>query len=112
PGGISAAEVQTTVKDQSGKTVAQQHTSVQLQIGSEVQMLGDIRVSKPNMWSPDDPYLYTLEVAVIQGGDTAVTTERIGFRSFEFVRSGPFKLNGNRLLLRGTHRHEDHADVG
>ncbi len=25
--------------------------------------------------------------------------------------NGPFKLNGKRLLLRGTHRHEDHAGV-
>ncbi len=25
------------------------------------------------------------------------------------MQHGPFKLNGERLLLRGTHRHEDHA---
>src|SRR6202011_606898 len=30
---------------------------------------------------------------------------------FEFVEHGPFKLNGERLLLRGTHRHEDHAGL-
>ena len=36
-------------------------------------------------------------------------TERFGIRHFEFVEHGPFKLNGERLLLRGTHRHEDHA---
>src|SRR6185437_2247244 len=35
-----------------------------------------------------------------------------GFRTFEFVKKGPFKLNGERLLLRGTHRHEDYAGVG
>ena len=32
-------------------------------------------------------------------------------RSFEWVEHGPFKLNGERLLLRGTHYHEDHAGV-
>ena len=32
-------------------------------------------------------------------------------RSFEFVKNGPFKLNGERLLIRGTQRHEDHAGV-
>src|SRR6185503_9577518 len=37
--------------------------------------------------------------------------EKIGFRQFEFVEKGPFLLNGKRLLLRGTHRHEDHAGV-
>jgi beta-galactosidase len=39
-------------------------------------------------------------------------TERFGFRYFEFVHHGPFKFNGERLLLRGTHRHEDHALLG
>ena len=37
--------------------------------------------------------------------------EKVGFRNFEFVDHGPFFLNGKRLLLRGTHRHEDHAGV-
>ena len=32
-------------------------------------------------------------------------------RSFEFVKNGPFKLNGERLLIRGTQRHEDHAGL-
>ena len=41
-----------------------------------------------------------------------IASERFGFRSFEFVEKGPFLLNGRRLLLRGTHRHEDHAGVG
>ena len=35
-----------------------------------------------------------------------------GLRSFEWVEHGPFKLNGERLLLRGTQYHEDHAGVG
>ncbi|MBD1431993.1 alginate lyase family protein [Sphingobacterium sp. DN00404] len=112
PNGISSADVHTTIKDQSGKIVAQRHTTVKLQPTSAIQALGDIGVPRPNIWSPDAPFLYTVEVAVIHGADTAVTAERIGFRSFEFVRSGPFKLNGKRLLLRGTHRHEDHAGVG
>jgi beta-galactosidase len=38
--------------------------------------------------------------------------ERFGFRYFEFVNHGPFKLNGERLLLKGTSRHEDHAQLG
>ncbi|MBD1427465.1 alginate lyase family protein [Sphingobacterium arenae] len=112
PNGISSADVHTTVKDRSGKAVAQQRTTMELQPTSEMQTLGDIRVPKPNIWSPDEPYLYTLELEVINGTDTARTIEKIGFRNFEFVQSGPFKLNGERLLLRGTHRHEDHAGVG
>ncbi|HEY4206333.1 MAG TPA: glycoside hydrolase family 2 TIM barrel-domain containing protein, partial [Puia sp.] len=73
----------------------------------------DIVVKKPKLWSPDDPALYTLRVRLRTGnGDSCVQTSRIGFRHFSFRDHGPFFLNGRRLLLRGTHRHEDHAGLG
>jgi len=41
-----------------------------------------------------------------------LVVEQFGLRNFEFMPHGPFKLNGTRLLLRGTQRHEDHAGLG
>lgn len=71
----------------------------------------DIILAKPEFWSPDDPALYTAEV-VLKTKDGEIThREKFGFRDFKFVEKGPFMLNGKRLLLRGTHRHEDHAGV-
>jgi hypothetical protein len=29
----------------------------------------------------------------------------------KWSQHGPFELNGERLLLRGTHRHEDDAEI-
>lgn len=66
----------------------------------------------PRLWSPDSPELYTATVTLRSSGGETSMSERFGFRSFEFVKQGPFKLNGERLLLRGTHRHEDHAGFG
>ncbi len=67
-------------------------------------------VKNPKLWSPDDPNLYTVEVALFSNGKLIDQKEdRIGFRWFEFKPNGPFYLNGKRLLIRGTHRHEDHA---
>jgi beta-galactosidase len=65
------------------------------------------------LWDTDNPYLYTLKVQLLQN-DTAIDeiSESIGFRWFEFKDYGAFYLNGKRLLLRGTHRHEEHAGVG
>lgn len=68
-------------------------------------------VKNVKLWSPENPSLYTVEVSFDDNGEIAKHTEKIGFRSFEFVEKGPFLLNGKRLLLRGTHRHEDHAGV-
>ncbi len=55
--------------------------------------------------------MYSVEATVTTPTGKYVQTEKIGFRNFEFVDHGPFMLNGKRLLLRGTHRHEDHAGV-
>lgn len=69
--------------------------------------VGEFIVNKPMLWSAELPQLYTVEVTAGEYKQT----EKIGFRHFEFVEKGPFMLNGKRLLLRGTHRHEDHAGV-
>ena len=70
-----------------------------------------LSVKKPLLWDVDAPNLYSCRVSTVAGGDTAVISRTFGFRSFEFVEKGPFRLNGRRLLLKGTHRHEDHAGV-
>ena len=67
-----------------------------------------IIVRKPVLWDVDAPHLYTARITY--GEQTIV--KQFGFRSFEFREHGPFFLNGHRLLLQGTHRHEDHAGVG
>ncbi|MFQ7113266.1 glycoside hydrolase family 2 protein [Hallella bergensis] len=69
-------------------------------------------IAKPLLWSPDSPALYTCRIKLISGIDTILASEKFGIRHYEFREHGPFLLNGKRLLLRGTHRHEDHAGVG
>lgn len=65
------------------------------------------------LWDTDHPNLYTLKVQLLQNDKvTDEISESIGFRWFEFKDYGAFYLNGKRLLLRGTHRHEEHAGVG
>ncbi len=75
----------------------------------EIQNLSTFSIDKPALWSPQKPSLYRCEVSL--KGLSQIVTERFGLRSFEFIKNGPFKLNGERLLIRGTQRHEDHAGV-
>ncbi|BDD10520.1 beta-galactosidase [Fulvitalea axinellae] len=72
----------------------------------------EFTISKPQLWSPDSPVLYTCKVTLESAKGKHEVKESFGFRYFEFEKKGPFTLNGKRLLLRGTHRHEDHAGVG
>lgn len=60
-------------------------------------------------WSPDDPALYRLTARL---GSSDTVSLAFGFRTVSFPPGGPFFLNDERLLLRGTHRHEDWAGYG
>ena len=63
-------------------------------------------------WSPDNPNLYRCAVTLQTPHGEHRVEERFGFRTFDFPPHGVFQLNGQRLFLRGTHRHEDHAGLG
>ena len=54
------------------------------------------------LWSPENPKLYTVEVA----GETDKITDQIGFRSIG-VRGTDILLNGRPIFLRGINIHEE-----
>jgi len=69
-------------------------------------------IASPKLWSPSSPALYHCSVTLKSSHGEQIVRENFGVRSVEWVEHGPFKLNGERLLLRGTQYHEDHAGVG
>ena len=73
--------------------------------------IAQFSVATPDLWSPESPNLYRCRVTLSTAAGQTVQEERFGIRQIEFVEHGPFKLNGKRVLLRGTHRHADHAGV-
>ena len=105
-----AAEVEITLKDPNGKEVARKSVPVTLSKGTGFTSVKLPAVKKPRLWSPSDPALYTASCTLRRSGAVPdVVSDRFGYRWFEFKEHGPFYLNGERLLLRGTHRHEDFA---
>src|SRR5258708_5425532 len=109
PGRINAGNVFVRLFDPSGKLVQQKQVNVN--VTNDTITLASFLVKKPQVWSPDQPFLYTVDATLKTSAGESKHEEKIGFRNFEFVNKGPFLLNGKRLLLRGTHRHEDHAGV-
>ena len=95
------------ITDPNGKVVAQLNHFV---VGTAAETeIANFDLRTPMLWSPANPQLYTCAVALVGNGEGGAVSERFGIRHCEFVEHGPFKLNGERMLLRGTHRHEDHA---
>jgi beta-galactosidase len=109
PQRISNTSMSVKLFDPAGKLV--QELSKDMMISEGEINLTTFTIKKPQLWSTELPKLYTVEVTLKRPEGNYAQREKIGFRNFEFVDNGPFKLNGKRLLLRGTHRHEDHAGV-
>jgi beta-galactosidase len=107
-----ADDVHVTIEiiDPANKTIFSQTKDLKPWMGS--QTLLETNIDSPSLWSPDKPTLYRCVVTLQSRNGQHKAEERFGFRWFEFIKKGPFNLNGSRLLLRGTHRHEDHACLG
>lgn len=111
PGNLNdRVKVTVQIIDPNGKVL---HTdSREISPWTGMAELDKLTFEKPKLWSPQNPALYKCIVTIESQDGQHRVEERFGLRSFEFVKQGPFKLNGERLLLRGTHRHEDHAGLG
>lgn len=70
-------------------------------------------VENPLKWSAETPNLYKLVITLSnQAGELIeVVSSRVGFRQFE-LKDGLMKLNGKRIVLKGTNRHEFEATKG
>ena len=69
-------------------------------------------VSDVRLWSPQEPHLYTLQVALLADGQAMdERTVRVGFRTIE-ARGSRLLLNGEPIYLTGFNRHEDSPHRG
>jgi beta-galactosidase len=110
PGNAGSATVSVKLIDPSGKIIQQKEKEIN-DLKGDISIT-DFTIKKPQLWSTEKPSLYTIETTVTTKDGVFTQSEKVGFRHFEFVTKGPFLLNGKRLLIRGTQRHEDQAGVG
>lgn len=63
------------------------------------------------LWSPEHPKLYSVDVKVEQDGCSDMVRKTFGFRKAEFRPDG-FYLNGVRRKIRGVNMHQDMDGCG
>jgi beta-galactosidase len=97
------------ITDPAGRVVAED--SKTLAAWSGIREVARVPVDAPALWSPAEPNLYRCRLTAATANGAHTVEERFGFRWFEFPEHGVFRLNGQKLFLRGTQRHEDHAGV-
>ncbi len=106
------SDIKVDIYNANNKKIISTNVEVKLPPGESKHKVEMPTIANPALWSPDNPQLYTYKLTLVSKAGTDRVEERYGFRWFEFEKHGPFYLNGERLLLRGTHRHEEHAGLG
>lgn len=108
------ASLQISLKDADGKTVfSETSTEQSVSPSGFIQFKQPFQLKNPKLWSPDSPSLYLLSVKVMSDKVAVDSlTEKIGIRTFSFSAKDGFVLNGQKLELRGTNRHQEYPYLG
>jgi beta-galactosidase len=103
----------TIVQDASGREVARDVSRGVAGRGSHAEVSQTLKVSAPELWSDERPYLYKVVSQLDQGGRVVDRYETpLGIRSFRFDINRGFILNGKPVKIRGTCNHHDLGALG
>ncbi|NLY11327.1 MAG: glycoside hydrolase family 2 protein [Firmicutes bacterium] len=101
--------------DAAGKIVLSMEQSTDLTSKEFKLIENQGMINTPNLWSPKNPYLYTLETFVIDpnsGESSVIDRQRVGIRSFFFDPERGFFLNEEQTIMKGVCVHHDGGCLG
>lgn len=100
-------------KRELGEEVALVEKNLKLSPGEDKHLEQIIDLENPRLWSPDEPYLYSLKTEIIHEGLLLDNEEhRIGIRHINFTRQRGFEINGQKISLVGSNRHMEYPYIG
>ncbi|WP_330465376.1 DUF4981 domain-containing protein [Streptomyces longwoodensis] len=113
--GAGRYTVETQLYDARGHAVWPRPLQQSLDVanGAEATAEAARAVPAPQLWSAEDPYLYTavLQLRDPAGRVTETLSHRVGLREFA-LKDGLMRINGKPVSFRGTNRHEMHPERG
>ncbi len=105
-------KVKTELYDQNNQVVAQDEKVTSCK-DSLCTLVYDFNVNQPELWSIDNPYMYTAVTSVYNDKELLDQYETpFGIRYFEFDSAKGFFLNGQPLKLHGVNQHHDLGALG
>lgn len=109
--GAAGATVRHTVTDAQGRSLASSSARVKASAGAKDSQR--LRIKRPQLWSPENPYIYKVRTEVIVGGRTVDEVVTVtGFRPFRFDAATGFWLNGRNVKINGVCEHHDLGCLG
>ncbi|WP_215225115.1 beta-galactosidase GalB [Echinicola shivajiensis] len=105
--------LETRILNNEGLEVARQSTKKTVKGNQRAEIVQEIRVENPQLWSTENPYLYKVETKVYAGMQLMDDlTTPLGIRYFEFDPEEGFSLNGQPLKIKGVANHHDLGALG
>lgn len=81
--------------------------------GGHEKFTASFNSTDPELWSVDDPMLYTLKISLYSGSELLdCVNESFGYRTAEFDPDRGFLLNGEPVKLHGVCMHHDLGALG
>ncbi|MGN7939019.1 glycoside hydrolase family 2 TIM barrel-domain containing protein [Virgibacillus sp. 6R] len=106
-------QIEHHIKDANGKEVISCSSIEKIPANDELNFEHSVFLEQPNLWSPDHPYLYSVETKMRKSGEVIdMVTTPLGVRSFHFDVDSGFFLNGKSLKLKGVCIHHDAGCLG
>ena len=94
--------------DEKGTKVAEQ--TIQ---GATPEIKTTLKVTNPQLWSPESPYLYQVKLTRYEGKKVAdVQTLKTGIRTISVSKDNGFQLNGITRKIKGVCLHHDLGPLG
>lgn len=106
--------LRNTLLDAAGNETSSVVTEkTEMEPGHSKRIVTEMKVLQPALWSPDQPFLYTL-LTVLESDDEIIdcAETRTGIRTVSITPDDGLILNGNRLDIRGTNRHQEYPYIG
>ena len=101
----------TVIRNGKGEVVSQKRDTRNLFYGMSFEQ--HLTIDKPQLWSPEEPNLYTAETTVEFGGHKVDSyTTRFGVRTIELRADKGFFLNGKLRKFKGVCLHHDLGPLG
>jgi len=107
------AIVETSLLDENEKLIFNQILKINVSADTKKETTFSKKVTKPNLWSNETPYLYTLLLTLKDETGRAIetVTTKIGFRKVE-LKNGQLLVNGKRIMVHGVNVHEHNPVEG
>ena len=109
----AAAKIRHELLTPSGKVVGKSENTLKLEGNAQLTQEQKISISKPKLWSVDNPNLYQLRSTVsINGSVQDQSLINVGLRSLTYDPNKGFALNGKWMKIKGVCLHHDAGVLG